>query len=45
MGYICKYSLFDNIETAQGNIDRKTLASYYNFKEVNEKWRSSLVSA
>ena len=44
MGYICKYSLFDNIDTAQGNIDRKTLASYYNFKEVNEKWRSSLVS-
>ena len=38
MGYVCKYSLFDNIENTSETADSKTLASYYNFKEVNEKW-------
>jgi len=44
IGYICKYALFENVETPRVDTDRKTLASYYNFKEVNEKWRSSLVN-
>ena len=35
MGYICKDSIFDNIET---NTNLKTTQSYNNFKNVNKEW-------
>jgi autophagy-related protein 9 len=35
MGYICKDSLFDNIETI---VNLKTRQSYNNFKNVNKEW-------
>jgi autophagy-related protein 9 len=35
MGYICKDSIFDNIET---NTNLKTRQSYINFKNVNKEW-------
>jgi len=41
MGYVCKYSIFDNIDSPNSPVDKKTLASYYNFKEINEKWRQN----
>jgi autophagy-related protein 9 len=38
MGAVCKYSLFDDLDYPNNNVDKKTLASYINFKEIHEQW-------
>ena len=41
MGLVCEYSLFDELEIPNQNIDKKTLASYINFNTLHEKWEHS----
>ena len=41
LGYICKYSVFEN--TLNHDIDRKTFQSYNNFNRVNTVWRDSIL--
>lgn len=38
MGLVCVYSLFDEIEYQNSETDKKTLASYNNFKDLHENW-------
>ena len=52
MGYVCKYSLFENIENKCDNyglqnssdteeFDKKTYQSYLNFRKINKNWTES----